>query len=330
MQYAPPPSASCNLSIAGLPALTNAQLKAIFAPYGSVQDCAMLPDTMPGVIGQGALVVMANVQQASWLVENLSGTAPLGLTSPVIVSFLAGPGEAAPALDNKTVQALTSFATMAATMSQGALPAAANAPAPFQCGVQLTGIIKRWDDAKGFGFIAPNGGGPDVFVHINEIRGGQSVGKLSVGTEVHFTAEEDSPGRYKAAYCSESGKKPTPEAMSSFRTNNLFITGLPLDITEETAWAVFGQYGTVQAVKKLPPNDKPDAAMVIRMSTVEEADYMVKNVVIPTGLTVPIKISFSENKTYNKYEPGDLPQKLPVAGWFRSAAAREATGSKPY
>lgn len=329
MQYAPPPSPSKNLSVAGLPALTNAQLKAIFAPYGTVEDCAMLPDTMPGVMGLGALVVMANVQQATWLVDNLSGTAPLGLTSPVIVTFLAGPGEAAPALDNKTVAALTSFASLAAqSMPVPAVPA--KVPVTFQVGVTLTGLIKRWDDSKGFGFIAPEGGGPDVFVHINEIRGGQSVGKLHVGTEVQFTAEEDGPGggqpqRFKAVYCVDTGKKPSAEMLENFRTNNLFITGLPLDMTEETGWAVFGQYGTVQSVKKLPPNGKPDSAMIVRMGTVEEAEYMVQNVVIPTGLTVPITIRFSENKAYTQnFPPGSGPPKLPVAGWFRSAAAREA------
>ena len=33
-----------------------------------------------------------------------------------------------------------------------------------QVGVSLTGTVKRWDDQKGFGFIVPDGGGPDVSI----------------------------------------------------------------------------------------------------------------------------------------------------------------------
>lgn len=48
-----------------------------------------------------------------------------------------------------------------------------------------TGHVVRFDDARGFGFIAPDGGGQeDVFVHANGVLDGKE--SLQVGTRVSF------------------------------------------------------------------------------------------------------------------------------------------------
>ena len=34
-----------------------------------------------------------------------------------------------------------------------------------------TGVVKWFNEGKGFGFIAPDGGGKDLFAHFKEIQG---------------------------------------------------------------------------------------------------------------------------------------------------------------
>lgn len=36
---------------------------------------------------------------------------------------------------------------------------------------QQTGVVKWFNDAKGFGFIARDGGGEDLFAHFRDIQG---------------------------------------------------------------------------------------------------------------------------------------------------------------
>ena len=54
-----------------------------------------------------------------------------------------------------------------------------------------TGTVKWFNPAKGFGFIEPDGGGEDAFVHISAVeRAGLST--LQEGQKVNF---EIQPGR---------------------------------------------------------------------------------------------------------------------------------------
>jgi CspA family cold shock protein len=53
-----------------------------------------------------------------------------------------------------------------------------------------TGTVKFFNQSKGFGFITPDNGGKDVFVHQNSVRGPD----LSDGCKVQFDTEQSPKG----------------------------------------------------------------------------------------------------------------------------------------
>ncbi|SEE09590.1 cold-shock DNA-binding protein family [Rhizobiales bacterium GAS188] len=61
-----------------------------------------------------------------------------------------------------------------------------------------TGTVKWFNAQKGFGFIQPDGGGQDVFVHISAVeRAGMSG--LNDGQKISFELEDDRRSGKKSA-----------------------------------------------------------------------------------------------------------------------------------
>jgi CspA family cold shock protein len=56
-----------------------------------------------------------------------------------------------------------------------------------------TGVVEFFKDDKGYGFIRPDGGGKDVFVHHSAI-GGSGFKSLSQGQRVEFDLVQDPKG----------------------------------------------------------------------------------------------------------------------------------------
>ncbi|MEH6520995.1 cold-shock protein [Sulfitobacter sp.] len=61
-----------------------------------------------------------------------------------------------------------------------------------------TGTVKWFNTTKGFGFIAPEGGGTDVFVHISAVERSGLTG-LADDQKVSFEMTEGRDGRQMAS-----------------------------------------------------------------------------------------------------------------------------------
>lgn len=56
-----------------------------------------------------------------------------------------------------------------------------------------TGKIKWFNDAKGFGFVTPDDGSKDVFVHFSSIQG-EGFKSLAEGDKIEFDVQESEKG----------------------------------------------------------------------------------------------------------------------------------------
>ncbi len=64
--------------------------------------------------------------------------------------------------------------------------------------MRVSGTVKFFNHSRGFGFIAPNDGGKDVFVHATAIEK-SGIGSIDEGDKVSFELEDDARGRGKQA-----------------------------------------------------------------------------------------------------------------------------------
>lgn len=72
------------------------------------------------------------------------------------------------------------------------------------------GTVKFFNESKGYGFIAPDGGGNDAFVHISavELAGMRS---LRENQRVSYDIEQDNRGKLKAANLKSAEESAQPE-----------------------------------------------------------------------------------------------------------------------
>jgi cold shock protein len=60
--------------------------------------------------------------------------------------------------------------------------------------MRQVGTVKFYNGDKGYGFIAPDDGGKDVFVHVTALEQ-SGIGNLSEGSRLSFDTEPDKRGK---------------------------------------------------------------------------------------------------------------------------------------
>lgn len=58
------------------------------------------------------------------------------------------------------------------------------------------GYLKTWKDDRGFGFIKPEGGGQDVFIHISALKG--TARRPVKGDTIFYQIMRDEKGKFRA------------------------------------------------------------------------------------------------------------------------------------
>lgn len=77
-----------------------------------------------------------------------------------------------------------------------------------------SGTVKWFNDAKGFGFIEPDGGGPDAFAHFSAIQA-EGYKSLKEGTRVTFEIAQGNKGIMAANIRAENGAEQALPALDS-------------------------------------------------------------------------------------------------------------------
>ena len=73
-----------------------------------------------------------------------------------------------------------------------------------------TGTVKFFNEGKGYGFIAPDGGGQDAFVHISAVEN-SGMRTLRENQRVSYELQEDRRGKMAAVNLKPADEAPQAE-----------------------------------------------------------------------------------------------------------------------
>ncbi|MFH5232658.1 cold-shock protein [Antrihabitans spumae] len=99
----------------------------------------------------------------------------------------------------------------------------------------VSGRVVKFDEVRGYGFIAPDAGGDDVFLHVNDLQVDKRL--VGAGARVIFTIEEGDRGLKAAGVRLASGsaevvKEPPAQSNRTFDDQDYLDTSEVLTIGE--------------------------------------------------------------------------------------------------
>lgn len=127
--------------------------------------------------------------------------------------------------------------------------------------MRIEGILTKWNDDRGFGFITPIQGGSEVFVHISAFPKGGC--RPMIGERFIFEIETDNTGKKQAKnllYPGRSTVRSTRQPMPHCRTGKQGFFGRAISLVAIVVALVF--YGYSEYSRPLAPQavitDQPD------------------------------------------------------------------------
>jgi len=346
-----------NLFVAGLPlAVTEDRIREIFSEHGEVTRCKVLSNKARAKSDTAALVWMASAEQAEAAISAMNQVVPDGMDTPLSVRYAESPAERdsrtkghgkgkAKGKESNNSKAVVMLArSVQARLGNYSddtprrAPAAASRVTELPSGVIMAGRVKLWNEGKGYGFIVPDGGGPDVFVHRSVLRDGQ---RLETGLDVTFETEwETETWRYRATECLGALGDPPDPALgprgvtkaysgdipdrpvegapeSEVPTSRLHITSLHADVTEDTLRQLVAPHGHILSCKL-----SPHGSALVEMEDVEQAREVVDGLdrTVPDGMTEPLVIEYANQLgPSSRADPEEPSGSLFVAGLPKEA-----------
>jgi cold shock CspA family protein len=122
--------------------------------------------------------------------------------------------------------------------------------------MRTEGTLAKWNDDRGFGFITPTQGGPEVFVHVSAFP--KDGRRPTVGERLTFEIETDSAGKKRAKNLLCPGRPtvhPARQSMSRRRSEKPGFFGRVIPLVLVVA---LGFYGYSEYSRRVAP--QPAAA----------------------------------------------------------------------
>lgn len=104
----------------------------------------------------------------------------------------------------------------------------------------IKGVLKTWKEDRGFGFISPDEGGKDIFIHISALKG--TSRRPMTGDVIYYQSARDNRGKLKAINAHIEGVEILEDKAASLSNSNKRILLITLAILAFAATAAAVAY----------------------------------------------------------------------------------------
>jgi cold shock CspA family protein len=107
----------------------------------------------------------------------------------------------------------------------------------------IKGALKTWKEDRGFGFISPDDGGKDIFIHISALKG--TSRRPITGDVIYYQVAKDNRGKYKAINAYIEGVEILEDKSTGLLNNKKAIMLMALAVVVVIAVVAFFYAGNI-------------------------------------------------------------------------------------